>query len=95
LWRAIELMDGAIITDRTFARMHAASSLLLNALKRLADFPDRIHENGLRRLGINLTGDANFSSKNLLIRSAFMNEKNVICCCDLAFGRIMCYFNGE
>jgi len=133
---AIELPDGSIITGKNSPLMHAASSLILNAIKKMAEVPDRIHllspaiiesirnlkqnilgakavsldveevmiclsinasanptaqialekltdlrgceahlthiptpgdEMGLRRLGVNLTSDPNFSSKNLFV----------------------------
>jgi len=133
---AIELRDGAIVTGKNSPLMHAASSLVLNAIKKLAEVPDRIHllspaiidsirnlkqnilgakavsldveevliclsinastnptaqialekltevrgcevhlthiptpgdEMGLRRLGVNLTSDPTFSSKNLFV----------------------------
>jgi uncharacterized protein (UPF0371 family) len=133
---AIELKDGSIVTGKNSPLMHAGSSLILNAIKKLAEIPDRIHllsptiiesignlkenilgaktmsldveevlislsinaatnptaqlameklkelqgcevhmthiptpgdEAGLRRLGVNLTSDPNFSSKNLFI----------------------------
>ncbi|MBN2357767.1 DUF1846 family protein, partial [candidate division KSB1 bacterium] len=132
---AIELEDGMIVVGKNSPVMHAASSLLLNSLKKLADLPDPIHllapnilksiaklkshigqksasldleetlialsisatsnpsaqkaiekltelrdcevhmthiptpgdEAGLRRLGVNLTSDANFAGKNLFI----------------------------
>jgi uncharacterized protein (UPF0371 family) len=133
---AIELKDGRIVTGENSTLMHAASSLILNALKELAGIPDKIHllspsiidsigrlkkdilnsrnlslnldevlialsisattnpvaqmameklkelhgceihithiptpgdEAGLRRLGVNLTSDPNFSSKSLFI----------------------------
>ncbi len=133
---AIELKDGTIITGNNSPLMHAASSLVLNAIKHLADIPDKIkllppaitdsvrnlktdilHERsvsldleetlialsisaatntaaqlaieklmelrsceahmthiptpgdeaGLRRLGVNLTSEPNFSTKNLFI----------------------------
>ncbi len=131
---AIELKDGSIVTGKNSPLMHAASSLILNAIKKLAEIPDKIHllspsiiesirrmkedisgtraislnleevlislsinastnptvqlaleklkylkgceahmthiptpgdEAGLKRLGINLTSDPNFSSKDL------------------------------
>jgi uncharacterized protein (UPF0371 family) len=134
---AIELPDGSIVSGKNSPLMHAASSLVLNAVKRLAEIPDRIHllspaiidsirnlkqnilgakavsldveevliclsinastnpsaelalekltavrgcevhlthiptpgdEMGLRRLGVNLTSDPTFSSKNLFVR---------------------------
>ncbi|MFH1360676.1 MAG: DUF1846 domain-containing protein [Candidatus Omnitrophota bacterium] len=40
---AIELRDGKIITGKNSPLMHAASSLILNALKDLAEIPDKIH----------------------------------------------------
>lgn len=133
---AMELKDSSIITGKNSPLMHAGSSLILNAIKKLAEIPDRIHllspttiesivklkenvlgartvslnveetlislsinaatnptvqlameklkelqgcevhmthiptpgdEAGLRRLGVNLTSDANFSSKDLFI----------------------------
>ena len=131
---AIELADGKLVTGRNSPLMHAASSLVLNAIKALAGIPDAIHllppaiiesigslkknvlnartlsmdleetlialsisaatnpsaqvamgklnalagcevhlthiprpgdEAGLRRLGVNLTSEANFASKDL------------------------------
>ncbi|MFH0732389.1 MAG: DUF1846 domain-containing protein [Candidatus Omnitrophota bacterium] len=133
---AIELKDGTIVTGKNSELLHAASSLILNAVKKLAELPDKIHllspstidaigvlkksisnaksvnldleealialsisastntaaqlameklnqlqdcevhmthmptpgdETGLRRLGVNLTTDANFSSKSLFV----------------------------
>ena len=133
---AIELKNGTIITGKNSELMHAASSLVLNAIKELAEIPDKIHllspaiiesianlkknisgekiisldleealialsisattnptaqlameklkelagcevhmthmptpgdEAGLRRLGINLTSDPNFSSQSLFV----------------------------
>jgi uncharacterized protein (UPF0371 family) len=40
---AIELRDGALITGRNSPLMHAASSLILNAVKRLAGVPESMH----------------------------------------------------
>ncbi len=40
---AIELQDGTIITGKNSPLMHAASSLVLNAVKHLAGVPDEIH----------------------------------------------------
>jgi uncharacterized protein (UPF0371 family) len=40
---AIELHDGTIVTGRNSPTMHAASSMLLNAVKHLARVPDEIH----------------------------------------------------
>ena len=133
---AIELKDGTVITGKNSPLMHAASSLILNAIKHLAGIPDKIHllspnitasigtlkrdilngkaeslnldetlvalsissttnpsaqmameklkeltgcemhlthiptpgdEAGLKRLGVNLTSDPNFPSRNLFI----------------------------
>ena len=131
---AIELPDGTIVAGKNSPLMHATSALVLNAIKRLAEIPDRLHllspsiiesigslkenilsartvslnldeclialsisaatnptaqlameklkdlqgcevhlthiptpgdEAGLKRLGVNLTSEPNFSSKNL------------------------------
>jgi uncharacterized protein (UPF0371 family) len=133
---AMQLKDGSLITGKNSPLMHAASSLVLNAIKHLAKIPDNIHllppdiiksieklkkevyrsknasmdveeilialsisatsntvaavameklkefkdcevhlthiptpgdEAGLRKLGVNLTSDPNFSTKNLFI----------------------------
>jgi len=40
---ALELPDGKIVTGKNSRLMHAASSLVLNAVKILASIPDRIH----------------------------------------------------
>jgi len=133
---AIELKNGSIVTGKSSELMQASSSLVLNAIKTLAEIPDKIHllspsiiesianlkknifgektisldleealialsisattnptaqlameklkelggcevhtthiptpgdEMGLRRLGINLTSDPNFSSKSLFV----------------------------
>ena len=40
---AIQLKDGSIITGKNSSLMHAASSLVLNAIKHLAGIPDNIH----------------------------------------------------
>jgi len=40
---AVELEDGTVITGKNFSLMHAASSLVLNAVKHLAGIPDNIH----------------------------------------------------
>lgn len=133
---AIELQDGTVITGYNSPLMHAASSLVIKAVKHLSDVPQKIHlltqniiesiskfkvstlnskntslnleetlialsisamsnsaaqfaieklpelkgcemhithiptrgdEEGLRKLGINVTSDTNFSSKNLFI----------------------------
>jgi len=132
----MELKDGTIVTGKNSLLMHAASSLILNAIKKLSGIPDEIHllspnviesisnlkenilsaktvnldleetlitlsisaatnhtaglameklkelngcevhmtyiptsgdEAGLRNLGVNLTSDANFSTKGLFL----------------------------
>ena len=40
---AMELPNGDIITGKTSPMMHAASSLVINAIKTLAEIPDKIH----------------------------------------------------
>lgn len=40
---AIELKNGVIITGKNSPLMHAASALILNAIKKLAEIPDKIH----------------------------------------------------
>ena len=40
---AIELKDGSIVTGKNSPLMHTASSLVLNAIKELAEIPDKIH----------------------------------------------------
>jgi uncharacterized protein (UPF0371 family) len=40
---AIQLPDGSIIIGKNSPQMHAASSLVLNAVKQLAGIPDQIH----------------------------------------------------
>ncbi len=40
---AIELYDGVIITGKNSTLIHAAASLILNAVKHLAGIPDEIH----------------------------------------------------
>ena len=40
---AVELADGTIVTGKNSPLMHAASSLILNAAKRLAGIPDGMH----------------------------------------------------
>jgi uncharacterized protein (UPF0371 family) len=40
---AIEMPDGSIVTGTNSTLMHAASALILNAVKQLAVFPDSIH----------------------------------------------------
>jgi len=40
---AIELADGSVVTGKNSPLMHAASALVLNAIKGLAGIPDQIH----------------------------------------------------
>lgn len=40
---AVELPDGSIVTGKNSELMHAAPSLILNAIKKLAGVPDNIH----------------------------------------------------
>ncbi|MCP4650646.1 MAG: DUF1846 domain-containing protein [PVC group bacterium] len=40
---ALELPDGTIITGKNSPLMHAASSVIINAVKKLAGIPDKIH----------------------------------------------------
>ncbi|MBM4033984.1 MAG: DUF1846 domain-containing protein [Planctomycetes bacterium] len=40
---AIELPDGSIVTGKNSPLLHATSALVLNAIKRLAEIPDRLH----------------------------------------------------
>ena len=40
---ALELKSGAMITGKNSPLLHAASSLILNAIKHLAEIPDKIH----------------------------------------------------
>ena len=40
---AIELPDGTVVTGKNSATMHAASSVVLNAAKKLAGLPDKLH----------------------------------------------------
>ena len=40
---AIQLPDGTIVTGRNSQTMNAASAVVLNAIKRLAGIPDKLH----------------------------------------------------
>jgi uncharacterized protein (UPF0371 family) len=40
---AIQLSDGTVVTGKNSPIMHASSSLVLNAVKQIADLPDKIH----------------------------------------------------
>lgn len=58
---AIELKDGAIITGKNSNLMHAASSVILNAIKYLAKIPDNIH-----LLSPNITESINKFKKEII-----------------------------
>jgi uncharacterized protein (UPF0371 family) len=60
---ALELPDGSIATGRNSALMHAASSLVLNSIKRLAQIPRQ-----LELLGDNIIGSVANLKKDLLDR---------------------------
>ncbi|MDZ4198898.1 MAG: DUF1846 domain-containing protein, partial [Kiritimatiellia bacterium] len=40
---AVELADGAVVTGKNSPLLHAASSMVLNAIKQLAGVPDKLH----------------------------------------------------
>jgi uncharacterized protein (UPF0371 family) len=40
---AMELQDGSIVMGKNSSLMHATSSLILNAIKHLAEIPDKVH----------------------------------------------------
>ncbi|HSW63609.1 MAG TPA: hypothetical protein VLH56_09920, partial [Dissulfurispiraceae bacterium] len=63
---AIELRDGVIITGNNSPLMHAASSLVLNAVKYLAGIPDKIKL---------LSGSITDSVRNL--KTDILNEGSV------------------
>ena len=58
---AIELKDGTIVTGKNSTLMHAASSLILNASKRLAEIPDKID-----LLPLNIIESLKFFKKDIL-----------------------------
>jgi len=64
---ALELKDGSIVTGKNSPLMHAASSLVLNAIKELAKIPDEIHllspitMESIGRLKKNISGAKNVS----------------------------------
>jgi len=65
---AIELRDGSIITGRNSSTLRAASSAILNALKRLAGIPDWIHllpENVVQSVTAMKSQNLNLTSSNL------------------------------
>ena len=58
---ALELQDGTIITGKNSPLLHAASSLVLNAIKHLAGIPDAIH-----LLAPHITGTLSHFKKEVL-----------------------------
>jgi uncharacterized protein (UPF0371 family) len=58
---AVELKDGSIVIGKNFSLMHASSSLILNAIKKLAEIPDKIH-----LLSPNIVGSIGNLKKNVL-----------------------------
>ncbi|MFA5275810.1 MAG: DUF1846 domain-containing protein [Candidatus Omnitrophota bacterium] len=58
---ALELKSGKIITGKNSPLLHAASSLVLNAVKDLAEIPDRIHI-----LAPNIIDSIAYFKKNIL-----------------------------
>lgn len=73
---AIELRDGSIITGRNSPLMHAASALVLNAVKMLAGIPDTIH---LLSPGI-VGAVANLKEKILGARTVSLDLSEVLIC---------------
>lgn len=73
---AIELRDGSIITGRNSPLMHAASALVLNAVKMLAGIPDTIH-----LLSPGIVGSvANLKEKILGARTVSLDLSEVLIC---------------
>ncbi len=62
---ALELRDGAIVTGKNSPLMHAASSVVLNAIKQLAELPDRIH-----LLAPNITASIGTLKREIMNRKA-------------------------
>lgn len=63
---AIELKDGSIITGSNSPLMHAASSMVIHAIKHLADIPDKI-----KLLPSSITNSIG------KLKTEILNEKNV------------------
>ena len=63
---AIQLADGSIITGSNSPLMHAASSVVIHAIKHLADIPDKI-----KLLPANITNSIG------ILKTEILNEKNV------------------
>lgn len=71
---AIELKDGSIITGKNSPLLHAASSLVLNAVKKLAGIPDNIH-----LLSPNLIDSITNLKKNILnTKTLSLNVEEVL-----------------
>ena len=58
---ALELKDSSIVTGKNSPLLHAASSLVLNAIKQLAELPDKIH-----LLPPNIVGSIGHMKKEIL-----------------------------
>jgi len=71
---AIELHDGTFITGSNSPLMHAASSLVINAIKHLAEIPKKIHllpQNIIESI-------ANFKTDILYTKSASLDMEEVL-----------------
>ncbi len=75
---AIALPDGAMVTGNNSSLMHAASSVVINAIKKLADIPAKIH-----LLPRNITETiANFKTTILNTKTASLDmEETLIALC--------------
>lgn len=71
---AIELKDGSIVTGKNSPLMHATSSLILNAIKKLGGIPDKIH-----LLSPNIIESVKNLKKNILsARTVSMDMEEVL-----------------
>lgn len=71
---AVELKDGTIVTGSNSPDMHAASSLILHAIKHLAEIPDKI-----RLLPSNITDSIrNFKTEILNEKAVSLNLEEVL-----------------
>lgn len=68
---AIELRDGRIITGKSSVLMGAASSMVLNSIKILAEIPDRIH-----LLSPNIIGSIGILERQILQEKALSLDLN-------------------
>lgn len=68
---AIELRDGRIITGKSSVLMGAASSMVLNSIKVLAEIPDRIH-----LLSPNIIGSIGILERQILQEKALSLDLN-------------------